>query len=44
MLLLTVAKFIKKKEGSMNFKILYALCISQFNKDYTDFKENILEF
>jgi len=37
-LLLTAAKFIKK-EGSLNFKILYALCLSQFNEQQTDFKD-----
>jgi len=38
-LLLTAAKFIKK-QGSLNLKILYALCLSQFNEEQTDFKNN----
>jgi len=38
-LLLIAAKFIKK-QGSLNFKMLYALCLSQFNEQQTDFKDN----
>eukprot|EP00833_Pecoramyces_ruminatium_P014633 jgi/Orpsp1_1/1188665/evm.model.d7180000066370.1 len=38
-LLLTAAKFINKK-GSLNFKILYALCLTQFNPQHTDFIDN----
>jgi len=38
-LILTVAKFVIDY-GSSNFKILYALCISQFNEDASNFKDN----
>jgi len=38
-LILTVAKFVIDY-GSSNFKILYALCESQFKEDYSDFKDS----
>ena len=38
-LLLTAAKFINN-ERSLNFKILYALCLSHFNPQHTDFIDN----
>ena len=36
---LTVAKYVDKYE-SANYNILYALCVSQFNDDFTDFKDS----
>jgi len=41
-LLLTAAKFIKI-EGSLDFKILFTLCLSQFNKKQTDFKKDAIK-
>jgi len=38
-LLLTVAKYVNKYE-SANFNIIYALCVSQLNDDFTDFKDS----
>jgi len=38
-IMLNAAKFINT-EGSLNFKILYALCMSQFNEDKTAINEN----
>jgi len=40
-LLLSAAKYIKI-EGSLNLKILYALCLSQFNENQTDFKNEAI--
>jgi len=43
--LLTVAQeFNRSGSGSSNFKILKALCYSQFNEDFTDFKENVNKY
>lgn len=38
-LLLIVSKFVDNY-GSQNFNILYALCMSQFNDDFTDFRDS----
>ena len=38
-LLLNLTNYIKKV-GTTNFKILYALCMSQFNKEQTAFSED----
>jgi len=38
-LLLTVAEYVNDY-GSSNFNILYALCMSQFNEDCTNFKDS----
>jgi len=38
--LLTVLQFIEG-EGSLNFKILKALCLSQFSKSEKSFKRNV---
>ena len=38
-LLLTVAKYVNEY-NSANYNILYALCVSQFNDDFTDFKDS----
>jgi len=42
-LLLNLTKNILKTGGTTNFKILYGLCISQFNKDHTVFKDDAYE-